>query len=241
MRIIASTLLTVAALAAAALPVAAQDDDSALPVSVITNAEFCALVSQDPVVCEGILTGMTAARVVPEAFASLGSAEVAVEAPSAEPGAGASGAPVAEPVAEPSVEPSAEASAVPAKEAGVGDTLSRDDLELTLLKADWTPDISDSFYQPGEGQKYVSFLVRYKALEDGAEYNIIFWDASDKAGIRYEAEVLGQIEPDLTVGQLAASKKVQGWVTYEVPQDVNQLEVIESQVLQDDLTWTSKR
>jgi len=43
------------------------------------------------------------------------------------------------------------------------------------------------------------------------------------------------------VGQLAAGKKVQGWVTYEVPQDVNQLEVIESQVLQDDLTWTSKR
>jgi len=120
MRIIASTLLTVAALAAAALPVAAQDDGSALPVSVITNAEFCALVSQDPVVCEGILTGMTTARIVPEAFANLVPEEVPVEAPSAEPGAGASGAPVAEPVAEPSVEPSAEASAVPAKEAGVG-------------------------------------------------------------------------------------------------------------------------
>ena len=237
MRIIVSTLLTVAALAAAALPVAAQDDDTSLPISVITNAEFCALVSQDPVVCEGILTGMTTARVVPEAFANLVSPGVAVEAPSAEPGASASGASVAEPT----VEATAEASAAPAKEGVVGDTLSRDDLELTLLKADWKPDISDSFYQPGEGQKYVSFLVRYEALEDGAEYNIIFWDASDKAGIRYEAEVLGQIEPDLTVGQLAAGKKVQGWVTYEVPQDVNQLEVIESQVLQDDLTWTSKR
>ena len=139
------------------------------------------------------------------------------------------------------LEPSAEASAAPAKEAGVGDTLSRDDLELTLVKADWKPDISDSFYQPGEGQKYVSFLVRYEALEDGAEYNIIFWDAIDKSGTRYEAEVLGQIEPDLTVGQLAAGKKVQGWVTYEVPQDVNQLQVIESQVLKDDLSWTSKR
>lgn len=237
MRIIASTLLIVAALAAAALPVAAQDDDSALLISVITNAEFCALVSQDPVVCEGILTGMTTARVVPEAFANLVSAEVAVEASSAEPGAGASGATVAKPT----VEASAEASAVPAKEAGVGDTLSRDDLELTLLKADWRPDISDSFYQPGEGQKYVSFLVRHEALEDGAEYNIIFWDAIDKAGTRYEAEVLGQIEPDLTVGQLAAGKKVEGWVTYEVPKDVNQLQVIESQALQDDLTWTSKR
>ena len=72
--------------------------------------------------------------------------------------------PLAEPTVEPAAEPSAEASAVPAKEAGVGDTLSRDDLELTLLKADWKPDISNSFYQPGEGQKYVSFLVRYEAL-----------------------------------------------------------------------------
>jgi len=141
MRIIVSTLLTVAALAAAALPVAAQDDDTSLPISVITNAEFCALVSQDPVVCEGILTGMTTARVVPEAFANLVSPGVAVEAPSAEPGASASGASVAEPT----VEATAEASAAPAKEGVVGDTLSRDDLELTLLKADWKPDISDSF------------------------------------------------------------------------------------------------
>ncbi len=133
------------------------------------------------------------------------------------------------------------AEATPAPVARVGDTLARDDLELTLLKADWKPDISDSFYQPGKGQKYVSFLVRYVALEDGADYNIIFWDALDTSGKRYEAEVLGQIEPDLTVGDLAAGKKVQGWVTYEVPDDVNALQLIESQVLKDDLTWMSKR
>jgi len=241
MRLTAATLLAITALAAPALPALGQDDGATLPVTVITNAEFCDLLGEDPVVCEGIITGMGTAGIVPEAFANLVGAEVAVEAPSADPGADASGVPFAEPTVEPAVEPSAEASAAPTKEAGVGDTLSRDDLELTLLKADWKPDISDSFYQPGEGQKYVSFLVRYEALEDGAEYNIIFWDAIDKSGTRYEAEVLGQIEPDLTVGQLAAGKKVQGWVTYEVPQDVNQLQVIESQVLQDDLTWTSKR
>jgi len=237
MRLTAATLLAITALAAPALPALGQDDGATLPVTVITNAEFCDLLGEDPVVCEGIITGMGTAGIVPEAFANLVGAEVAVEAPSADPGADASGVPFAEA----SGAPSAEASGAPAKEAGVGDTLSRDDLELTLLKADWKPDISDSFYQPGEGQKYVSFLVRYEALEDGAEYNIIFWDAIDKSGTRYEAEVLGQIEPDLTVGQLAAGKKVQGWVTYEVPQDVNQLQVIESQVLQDDLTWTSKR
>jgi hypothetical protein len=240
MRLTAATLLAISALAATALPALGQEEEATLPVTVITNAEFCDLLSEDPVVCESIITGMGSAGIVPEAFANLIVAGVAVESPSAEPGADASGAPVAEPTVEPSAEAS-EASAAPATEARVGDTLSRDDLELTLLKADWKPDISDSFYQPGEGQKYVSFLVRYEALEDGAEYNIIFWDAIDKSGARYEAEVLGQIEPDLTVGQLAAGKKVQGWVTYEVPQDVNQLQVIESQVLQDDLTWSSRK
>ena len=71
MRIVASSLLTVAALAAAALPVAAQDDEAALPVTVITNAEFCDLLSEDPIVCEGIITGMATAGIVPEAFATL--------------------------------------------------------------------------------------------------------------------------------------------------------------------------
>ena len=182
-------------------------------MTIITNAEFCNLVSADPVACEGVVTGTGAARVVPEAFAAVfddGDNEAGTGAATTGPGA-------------------------------LGDTLSRDDLELTLLKAAWKPDISDSFYQPGKGQKYVSFLVRYKALEDGADYNITFWDALDKAGTRYEAQVLGQITPDLKVGELAKGEKVQGWVTYEVPNDVNQLQLIESQVLKDDLTWSVKR
>lgn len=243
MKAVTTTLLTITALAAVSLPTLAQDEESTLPVSVITNAEFCALLSQDPVVCEGILTGMTTARVVPEAFAGLISGEMpgaeASDAASLEPAAGESAAPLAEASPEVSEAPVEEATSAP--EAGVGDTLARDDLELTLLKADWKPDISDSFYKPGKGQKYVSFLVRYEALEDGADYNITFWDALDASGKRYEAEVLGQIEPDLTVGDLAASKKVQGWVTYEVPADVNALQLIESQVLKDDLTWSVKR
>ena len=243
MKAVTATLLSITALTGMSLPVLAQDEEAAVPVSVITNAEFCALVSQDPVVCEGILTGMTTARVVPEAFAGL----VEAEAPSPSASAGASAEPGAVESAVPADVPSPEATDATAAEATlapvarVGDTLARDDLELTLLKADWKPDISDSFYQPGKGQKYVSFLVRYVALEDGADYNIIFWDALDTSGKRYEAEVLGQIKPDLTVGDLAAGKKVQGWVTYEVPDDVNALQLIESQVLKDDLTWMSRK
>ena len=128
-----------------------------------------------------------------------------------------------------------------AEPAGLGDTLARADLEITLRKADWDPDLSDSFYKPARGQKYVSVLVRYEALADGADYNIIFWDALDKDGERYEATVLGPVEPDLTVGQLAAGESVEGWVTYEVPKAVSRLEIIESQVLEDDLVWSIKR
>jgi hypothetical protein len=243
MKAVTATLLTVTALAAMSLPAFAQDEETAGPVTVITNADFCALVSQDPVACEGILTGMTTARVVPEAFAGLVGSEMpgadASPAASLAPAAGESAAPLMEESPEATEGPVEEATAAPV--AGVGDTLARDDLELTLLKADWKPDISDSFYKPGKGQKYVSFLVRYEAIEDGADYNITFWDALDASGKRYEAEVLGQIEPDLTVGDLAAGKKVQGWVTYEVPAGVNGLQLIESQVLKDDLTWSVKR
>jgi hypothetical protein len=243
MKAVTTTFLAITALAAMSLPAFAQDEETAVPVTVITNSEFCALVSQDPVACEGILTGMTTARVVPEAFAGLVSGEIpgadASAAASLEPAAGESAPPLAEESPEATQAPSAQPTAAPA--AGVGDTLARDDLEVTLLKADWKPDISDSFYKPGKGQKYVSFLVRYEALEDGADYNIIFWDALDASGKRYEAEVLGQIEPDLTTGDLAAGKKVQGWVTYEVPSDVNELQIIESQVLKDDLAWSVKR
>ena len=48
MKAVAATLLSITALAAIGLPALAQDEDLAVPVTVITNAEFCALVSQDP-------------------------------------------------------------------------------------------------------------------------------------------------------------------------------------------------
>lgn len=240
MRLAPTALLATVALASLAVPAVAQDEGTDVPITVITNAEFCALVSDDSVVCEGIISGMETARVVPESFAEIFDMASGTDV-AADPSAEASLLPGADASAEPTEEPAAEATEAPAAEAGVGDALARDDLEITLLKADWKPDISDSFYQPGKGAKYVSFLVRYEATEGGARYNITNWDAVDAEGTRYEAEVLGQITPDLKVGELAKGKKEQGWVTYEVPQDVNQLQIIESQVLKDDLVWTSKR
>jgi hypothetical protein len=222
MKAVAATLLTIAAVAASAVPVLGQEEsappeDTAVPLTVITNEEFCGLLGLDLLVCEGIITGMATARIAPDAFAGLITAELAGEA--------TTGTPEAEPPGDGSV----------------GDTLARSDLEITLLKADWKPDWSDAFFKPGKGNKYVSVLVEYKALQDGAYYDINSWDATDKAGTRYTATVLGPITPDLKVGHLAEGETMKGWVTFEVPRDAGQLRVIESQVLQPDLAWNTRR
>ena len=223
MKAIAATLLTIAAVTATAVPTLGQEEvsappaDAVLPLTVITNEEFCGTLSLDLLVCEGIITGMATARVVPEAFAELIAAEIS---------------------AEPPVDTQDSA---PAADGDVGDTLGRDDLEITLLKADWKPDWSDAFFKPDTGNKYVSVLVEYRALEDGAYYDINSWDATDKAGTRYTATVLGPITPDLKVGNLVEGETMKGWVTFEVPKDVSQLRVIESQVLEDDLAWNTRR
>jgi hypothetical protein len=187
---------------------------------VITNEQFCALLTDDLVGCEGIIEGMASTNIVPEAWADLLATDFVTTDPNVVPD-----------IDRPEEIPDGE----------VGDTQVRDDLEITLVRADWRPDLSDVFFKPKGGNKYVSVLVEYNALEDGATYNIIFWDAEDTEGNRYEATVLGPITPDLKVGSLAQGEGVRGWVTFEVPRDVNDLRVIESQVLKPDVAWNISR
>jgi hypothetical protein len=207
--------LALSAAAVLALPAVAQEVEPPALTS-IPDEQFCALVTDDPVTCQAVLTELGESNILPASFAAVAEALAAASATAA--------------VEEATQEP-----------AGLGDAQARDDLEITLVKADWDPDLSGSFYKPAKGKKYVSVLARYEALEDGAAYNIIFWDALDKDGNRYEATVLGPVEPDLTVGDLASGDSVEGWVTYEVPKAVSRLEVIESQVIEDDLVWSIKR
>jgi hypothetical protein len=214
-KTIKAACLSMTALAILALPTIAQELEPP-PLTSIPDEQFCALVTDDLVTCEGVLTELGESNILPASFAAVAEALAASAA--------------ADAIAEATQEP-----------AGVGDAQARGDLQITLLEADWNPDLSDSFYKPAKGKKYVSVLARYEALEDGAAYNIIFWDAVDKDGNRYEATVLGPVEPDLTVGDLAAGDSVEGWVTYEVPKAVSRLEIIESQVLEDDLVWSIKR
>jgi hypothetical protein len=210
-----SLSLSVAATALLALPTLAQVLEPP-PLTSIPDSQFCALVTDDIVTCQGVLTELGESNILPASFAAVAETLAASAA--------------ADAVAEATQEP-----------AGLGDPQARGDVEITLVRADWDPDLSDSFYKPAKGKKYVSVRARYEALEDGATYNIIFWDALDKDGNRYEATVLGPVEPDLTVGDLAAGDSVEGWVTFEVPRAVSRLEIIESQVLEDDLVWSIKR
>ena len=223
MKVIVATLLTVMALAAMSVPVVAQGEEAAIPVTVIPNEQFCGLVSDDLTVCEQVLESMATAGLLPEAFASL----VGVETPGDVP----------EDVA--TAEPSGDV--VDVADAGVGDTLSREDVEITLVDEKWKPNTSKMFFKPDKGKMYVAVLVRYDAVEDGAFHNLIWWQATDEDGSSYDASVLAPVEPGLTPGQLEAGKSTQGWVTFEVPNDVQRLEIEESQPLKGALRWTIER
>jgi hypothetical protein len=190
-KTIKSLCLSLSAAVVLAVPAVAQEVEPP-PLTSIPDEQFCALVTDDLVTCQGVLTELGESNILPASFAAV------AEALAAESSAQA--------VEEATQEP-----------AGLGDAQARSDLEITLRKGDWDPDLSDSFYKPAKGKKFVSVLARY------------------------EATVLGPVEPDLTVGTLAAGDSVEGWVTYEVPRSVSRLEIIESQALEDDLVWSIKR
>ena len=99
--------------------------------------------------------------------------------------------------------------------AGLGDAQARDEVMITLLKADWKPK-TGRFAEPGKGNKHVAILVRYEAFEDDVFYSVGNWTAADADGFEYES-TFTSIEPSLGSGSLRAGKKTQGWVVFEVP------------------------
>ena len=214
MRSIPIVLLTAALLASGASTARAQDES----VTIVPNAQFCNLVTDDVAACEQALDTLGSAGMLPEAFAGLivatapvGDADVVDTAPD-ESG-----------------------------NAVLGASQSRDDVKITVSKVDWKPKSSNSFFEPDEGNKYVSVLVVYEALEDDASYNPFYWSASDRDGFSYDYSAFNPKEPGLTSGHLRKGKKTQGWIAFEVPKDVAWLEVQESQFFGEDLYWTVKK
>ena len=69
-------LLACGLLLATALPVAAQDEElpPPPPLTSIPDAQFCALVTDDLVTCEGVLTELGESNILPASFAAVAEA-----------------------------------------------------------------------------------------------------------------------------------------------------------------------
>ena len=219
MRARHAAILSTLAMVTLVGPASAQDDGTDPPATIISDAAFCGFVSQDAASCVAALTSLAGARIVPEAFAALIDGQPSTGFPF----------PFSGPIT---------GSLVDGK---VGDALSRDDSRIRLARVNWDPELSGSLFNPATGKKFVSALVRYWAIEDGASYSIVNWDAMDDTGARYAATVVGPKAPALLIGELAAGTSAKGWVTYEVPEEVNKLRLIESQDGKPDLAWTIQR
>ena len=86
----------------------------------------------------------------------------------------------------------------------------------------------------------VSLLVSYEALADGASSSPLYWAVADREGIGYGYNAFGN-DPSLDSGVVREDREVQGWVTFEVPQGTSWIEVSESRLFDDPLTWVLER
>lgn len=186
-------------------------------VTVVPNDQFCNLVADDLEACEQALTTLASAGMLPEAFSGLVS-QAGAQAP----------------------EGVTEESEMPADgEFGVGDTQTTDDAAITLVEVEWGVD--GGLLDPDPGMQFVSILVSYEALANGAAYNAFFWGATDADGFSYDQSFFGGNEPSLDSGELREGRKAQGWLTFSVPEAVDWLEFSESKPFGDELYWVVQR
>ncbi len=98
--------------------------------------------------------------------------------------------------------------------------------DITLVKVDWKPTVE--YGEPAPGNRFVAIDVLYKATVDGASYNPYDWSMVDFDGFNYD-RTSGARKPELAGSTtLPLGRKAQGWVTFEVPQDVHSFEVVAS-------------
>jgi hypothetical protein len=193
--------------------------------TIVSNGEFCDLVADDAAACERTLETFGSAGMLPEAFAALivpGPTYLAATAD----GDTAEGAEVLLGESENAV---------------LGTSLSRNDVRVSVEQVDWKPKPENRLFRPGKGNKFVSVLIRYEALEENASYDRFYWTACDKDGFAYDHSLLDAKEPRLLSGQLREGRVTQGWITFEVPKNVNWLEVQESRPSTGDFHWTVER
>lgn len=74
---------------------------------------------------------------------------------------------------------------------------------------------------PTAGYRYIAALVNYTARVSWS-YNLFDWAAHDTRQFQYEPLAYAP-NPGLSYGTLAAGRQVEGWVAFEVPEDVREV------------------
>lgn len=134
-----------------------------------------------------------------------------------------------------------------------GITQSRDSEDVTLVRVDWNAGChavdeagdtvmlcDEGLTRPADANRYVALLVLYRATQDGASYNPFNWSMVDLDGFAYDQTFFGEKPALSSSNDLPSGRKAQGWITFEVPKAVHELEVIESQFGGDYLRWLAR-
>lgn len=124
---------------------------------------------------------------------------------------------------------------------GVGVTQSHGGVDVTIVEVDWQVDGGRRGPEPGK--RLVAILVLYVATEEGGSYNPYNWSAVDLDGFEWRRAVSSMSkDPTLSSSNdLPKGRRAQGWITFEVPEDVQALEIVETQGFSDHLRWLISR
>lgn len=114
-------------------------------------------------------------------------------------------------------------------EYGVGETATINDVDITLVGA--VESAGDDFFTPAEGNKFeiLEFEIANNSDEEVAVSSIMCFEAycdDYSIDVSYDGELAPEAEGKSTLdGTVAAEKKMNGIIAYEVPADFGRLEV----------------
>ncbi len=114
-------------------------------------------------------------------------------------------------------------------EYGVGETATVNDVDITLVGA--VESAGDDFFTPAEGNKFeiLEFEIANNSDEEVAVSSIMCFEAycdDYSTDVSYDGELAPEAEGKSTLdGTVAAGKKMNGIIAYEVPADFERLEV----------------
>lgn len=77
------------------------------------------------------------------------------------------------------------------------------------------------YLEADAGVVWIGAKIRYDAVAN-YDYNLFDWVAHDGEGNQYQPSGVAR-SPELGAGTLAAGRRAEGWVSFEVPRDVTQL------------------